>query len=101
MSGYHLSKRADADIAGIADFTIKKFGIKQARIYRDGLEASFRKLAKDPQRGRSAGHLAPGLRRLNFESHVIFFLSDEYGTLIVRVLHQRMAFEQHSMTSDE
>ena len=37
---------------------------------------------------------------MNFESHVIFFLHDEAGVLIVRVLHQRMALERHLMTDE-
>jgi plasmid stabilization system protein ParE len=32
---------------------------------------------------------------------VIFFLHDENGVLIVRILHQRMAFKRHRMTDDE
>ena len=101
MCQYRLSKLADSDIAGIADYTIRQFGIQQARRYRDGLETIFRRLAEYPNSGRSAGHLAPGLRRMNFESHVIFFLHDGAGVLIVRILHQRMAFKRHRMTDEE
>ena len=101
MCKHRLSKRADSDIAGIADYTIRQFGIRQARRYRDGLGKIFRKLAEYPNSGRSAGQLAPRLRRMNFESHVIFFLHDEGGVLIVRILHQRMAFKRHPMTDDE
>ena len=86
------------DLAGIADYTIRQFGIKQARHCRDGLERMLLKLAEYPNSGRSAAHLAPRLRRMNFESHVIFFRHDEAGVLIVRILHQRMAFRRHPMT---
>jgi toxin ParE1/3/4 len=101
MSGYRLSKRTEFDIAGIADYTIRQFGIQQARRYRDGLEKIFCQLAEYPNSGRSAEYLAPKLRRMNFESHVIFFRHDDAGVLIVRVLHQRMVFKRHSMTDDE
>ena len=101
MHKHRLSKRADSDIAGIADYTVKQFGIRQARRYRDGLEKIFLRLVEYPNSGRSAWHLAPGLRRMNFESHAIFFLHGEGGVLIVRVLHQRMAFKRHPMTDDE
>ncbi len=101
MGQYRLSKRADSDIAEIADYTIRQFGIKQARRYRDGLEKIFRRLAEYPNSGRSAGHLAPRLSRMNFESHVIFFLHDEAGVLIARVLHQSMAFTRHPLSDDE
>jgi toxin ParE1/3/4 len=59
MGQYRLSKRADSDITEIADYTIRQFGLKQARRYRDGLEKIFRRLAEYPNSGRSAGHLAP------------------------------------------
>src|ERR1700722_2267423 len=101
MYKHRLSKRADSDIAGIADYTIRQFGINQARRYRDGLEKIFRRLAEYPNSGRSAGHLAHRLRRINFESHVIFFLHEDDGVLIVRILHQRMAFKRHLMTNDK
>jgi toxin ParE1/3/4 len=101
MRKYRLSKQADSDIAGIANYTIRQFGVKQARRYRDGFEKVFRRLAEYPNSGRSAGHLAPRLRRMNFESHVIFFLHDEDGVLIVRILHQRMDFKRHSVADDE
>ncbi|HZQ47368.1 MAG TPA: type II toxin-antitoxin system RelE/ParE family toxin [Verrucomicrobiae bacterium] len=101
MYRYRLSRLAESDLAGIADYTIRQFGIKQARRYRDGLEKIFLRLAEYPNSGRSAGHLASRLRRMNFESHVIFFLHDEDGVLIVRILHQRMAFKRHPMTDDE
>lgn len=38
---------------------------------------------------------------MNFASHVIFFLRDEHGVLIVRILDQRMAFEGHSLMDPE
>jgi len=38
---------------------------------------------------------------MNFESHVIFFLHDGDGVLVVRILHQRMAFKRHTMTDDK
>jgi toxin ParE1/3/4 len=101
VARYRLSKRAVADIAEIAGYTIQKFGLAQARRYRDGLEATFFTLAELPPRMRSAEHLAPRLWRLNYKSHVIFFRADEEGALVVRVLHQRMAFERHPMTGSE
>ena len=47
MPEYRLSQRADADIIEIATYTIKHFGIVQARRYRDGLERVFQTLLLD------------------------------------------------------
>ena len=100
MPEYRLSLSADADIAEIADYTIKTFGIEQAHRYRDGLERTFQMLAKYPKRGRNAAQFAPGLRRWEYDSHVIFYVPDEQGVLIARVLHNRMDFERHEMGDD-
>ena len=100
MARFRLSVRAAADMDGIADYTILKFGIQQARRYRDGLENAFQMLAEDRLRSRTAEELTPHLRRANYESHVIFFMRDKAGIFIVRILHQRMEFERHTITGD-
>ena len=41
MRELRLSRRADTDLADIADFTIATFGTAQARKYRDQLRACF------------------------------------------------------------
>lgn len=64
MNKLVLSRRADKDIADIADYTIGQFGIKQARLYRNGLEELFQTLLEYPQQGRAAAELAPKLRRI-------------------------------------
>ena len=48
MADYRLTSRAEADLAGIADYTIETFGIEQARRYRDEFETRFENLAANP-----------------------------------------------------
>jgi toxin ParE1/3/4 len=79
MAEYRLSKRAYADIVGIGDYTIERFGIEQARRYRDRLEDAFQALADHPGRGRPADDVAPGLRRWNYQSHAVFFRLESRG----------------------
>ena len=92
-SNFHVGRvfeeRARKILAGIADYTIEAFDIEQARRYRDDLEACFRNLAENPQLGRSAEALAPGLRRLKHRAHAVFYAEDTDGVLIVRILHTR------------
>ncbi len=95
MADYRLSSRADTDLAGIADYTLETFGIEQARRYRDGLDADFQILADNPLLGQSADHFAPQLRRLEHQSHVIFYVPKNYGALIVRILHTSMEASRH------
>ena len=95
MADVHLSPRAETDLAEIADYTIETFGVGQARRYRDDLDACFRNLARNPRLGRSVEWLAPGLRRFEHRSHVVFYAEHGGGVLIVRVLHVRMDVARH------
>ena len=90
MADFRLSTRAAADLGGIARHTIETFGVEQARRYRDDLEACFRTLAENPRLGRSAERLRPGLRRFEHRLHAVFYMQDEDGVLIVRILHARI-----------
>jgi toxin ParE1/3/4 len=67
--------------------------LEQAQDYLTGLHSHFQALAEHPMYGRSASHLAPGLRRTEYQSHVVFYQPQSYGVLIVRVLHERMDIE--------
>ena len=95
MADYRLSSRTQADLAGIADYTIETFGLRQARRYRDEVEACFRNLAENPRLGRLTERLAPGLRRFEHRSHVVFYTECNDGVLIIRVLHVRMDASLH------
>ena len=96
MAEYRLSKRAEKDLAEIADYTIETFGIEQSRRYRDGLNTCFQTLADNPILGRSATlPLAPELRRYEYQSHVVFYMPEVRDILIVRVLHKSMDAPRH------
>ena len=95
MGDYRLTSRAESDLAKIADYTIGKFGIDQARRYRDALESCFQTIANNPKLGREADKLAPKLRCHQHKSHMVFYLPETQGVLIVRVLHENRDFEQH------
>lgn len=90
MTDYSLSSQAASDLDGIYEYTIVTFGLSQARNYLTGLHECFRMLADNPLYGRSATELATNLRRLEYQSHIVFYVPREQGVLIVRVLHQSM-----------
>ncbi len=95
MADYSLSSKAAADLSGIYEYTILNFGLKPARDYLTGLHERFESLAGNPMQGRSASELSPDLRRLEFESHVVFYVPKAKGIRIVRVLHQNMDMKRH------
>ncbi|MCB2088169.1 MAG: type II toxin-antitoxin system RelE/ParE family toxin [Sphingomonadaceae bacterium] len=90
-----ISRQAANDLGTIADYTIAEFGIEQARKYRDQLQACFASLLDNPYLGRSAEEIAPRLRRIRQQAHVIFYVPTANDILIVRVLHHSMDFERH------
>ena len=90
MADYRLSRRAATDLEAIAAFSIDRFGIKQARRYRDELIACFSNLVTNPSLGRRAEQLAKGLRRFEHGSHIIFYTREGDDVFVVRVLHYRM-----------
>jgi toxin ParE1/3/4 len=95
MASYSLSSKAAADLEGIYEYTILHFGLEQARVYLLGLHERFQVLAEQPMQGRKADELAPGLRRVEYQSHVVFYIPKDHGIRIVRVLHQRMDVTRH------
>ncbi|MEN7537603.1 type II toxin-antitoxin system RelE/ParE family toxin [Aurantiacibacter flavus] len=95
MRELHLSRRADNDLLDIAHYTVVEFGPEQARKYRDQFRACFASLLDNPLLGRSAEDIAPGLRRIRQQAHVVFYVPSDAAILIVRVLHHSMDFERH------
>lgn len=95
MNRLVLSSRADKDLAGIADYTIEQFGIEQARHYRNGLEKLFQTLLEYPLQGRPATELAPKLRRIEYQSHSVFYIATKNTIRIVRILHHSMDAQKH------
>ena len=72
MAVYKLSLKADADLAGVYEYTILNFGSEPARAYLLGLHERFAALAEQPMQGRSAQEFAPNLRRFEYQSHIVF-----------------------------
>ena len=95
MAGYRLTPKAADDLDGIYEYTITNFGLGQARDYLNGPHRRFGDLAERPALGRGADRLAPELRRYPYRSHVVFYMLENEGVLIVRVLHESMDAPRH------
>ena len=85
MAKYRLLKAAEMDIAHIAEYTIRNFGIKQARVYRDGLFKSFEIIALFPLIGSSQQHTKKNIRR-HVQHHSIYYRVDANEIIIYRIL---------------
>lgn len=99
VSDYRLSRRAATDLEIVAAYTIKQFGIEQARVYLNSLKSCLQRLANQPEMGRKAEQLAPGLRRFEHRAHIIFYTVDESELYVVRILHSRMDVRRYFQRS--
>jgi toxin ParE1/3/4 len=95
-NNYLLSVRASEDIRNIAKFSIEKFGILQADIYRIGLTSFLNDLGKTPEIGREyiaiKGRM---LSRFRFKAHTIFYHPVDGKIFVVRILGNKMSFIKH------
>ena len=95
MSGYLLSPRAQADLEEIWDYSVEIWGTDRAERYVRDLWEGIKYLAANPKRGRSCDEVRAGYRKYAIGSHFVFYRVTARGIDVVRILHQRMDFEQH------
>ncbi len=95
MARVRFSRLAESDLAAIREFSIERWGKRQARQYLEMLEKCCTQLQKSPNLGRPCAEIRRGLRRIECESHVVFFEVDDSGIFILRVLHHSMIPEKH------
>ena len=95
MGKYEFSKLTESDIDRIYEYGILNYGRAQAQDYLLGLHDQFQILADSKLFGRSAEQLAPNLRKLEYESDVIYYLPQDDGVFIVRVIGKWMNPQNH------
>ena len=97
---FRLSRRAEADLLSIAEYTLRTWGENQTVRYLDELESCCRMLADRPALGRACEDVRPGLRRMECGRHVVFYRKDAGGILVSRILHQRMLPERQAIEDE-
>jgi toxin ParE1/3/4 len=90
---FRTSPQADEDIADLYVAGAARFGVAQAERYQDGLFSAFKMLAENPLMARERCELAPPVRLHPYQAHMIVYVEEGAGVLIVRVLHGRQDWE--------
>ena len=90
MASVRIAKPAKSDLRAIGRYTRGRWNRAQARRYLGELDACFHRLAENPQLGRSAESVRPGLWRIEQGRHVIFYRRTADGIRVIRILHDRM-----------
>jgi len=102
VSGFRLSKRAQADVDGIGSYTRDRWNANQATRYLTALDTCFHRLAEGPLLyGRACDNIRPGYRRAEEGSHVVFYKLDGTSILVVRILHRSMLPKRYLKPADE
>ena len=96
-----LTHAADADIEGILEFGLERFGLEQALAYYDGLEQQLHAVAEDPHRYPMVAQVRPGYRRCVHGSHSVYFRINDDEVLVVRVLGRQHPAHALALVEDE
>ena len=97
MATFRFSHRAEADLWGIGDYTLRKWGKAQTVLYLKEMEICCQMLADNPALGRHSDEVRSGLRRFECGKHVVFYRQVPGGILISRILHQTMLPDRHTI----
>jgi toxin ParE1/3/4 len=93
MGRFRLSRRAEVGL--LSDYTLHKWGKAQAARYIGELEVCCQTLADNLALGRLCDHVRPGLHRHEPGTHVVFYRLERGGSVVSRVLHQRILPDRH------
>lgn len=90
-----FSPAAEADIEGIWDFTVERWGRDQAVRYIRDIKATSAGIADGRIHVRSADDIREGYKQAACGAHMIYFLDDSDGIAVIRILHQSMDVDRH------
>ena len=91
MPSFKVTRKAQADLILVGQFTEKEWEKTQRNSYLKQLDRCFNQIAETPEIGTSCEYIKAGYRKFPQGSHVIFYRLDNKSTVeIVRVLHKRM-----------
>ena len=106
MPACRLTEAADRDIADILGETLRRFGPVQFERYATFIERAAELVAERPDRpgSRPRTDLGEGVRAYHIEhatsrqgaaAHMLYYVVDDEGVLILRILHERMEPAHH------
>ncbi len=87
MANFYFTEQAEKDLEAIIDFTLQRWGSVQSHTYIDTLQETAQILADNHLLGTERDGLSHGLRSFPYQSHLLFYVIQQEGITIVRVLH--------------
>lgn len=85
---------AERDFTNIGPRSERLWGKTRTRAYLEEVERKIVAIVENPMLGHDAELGRPGLRRIAAGREVIFYTFDEHEVQIVRILYDRMNFDE-------
>jgi len=98
---YKLTTAAKNDLKEIWQYTVEKWGEKQAENYIYQLEKKFKELIKTPKLGRSRLEIRKGYRSLPEGKHISFYRVVDNIIEVIGIPHANMDVETHLLQQAE
>lgn len=90
-----LSRRAQADLDDIRDYSVERYGVARAIAYLDAIEQAFRLILEYSEIGPEHDGIGEAVRSYPAEEHRIYYRHDAERVFVLRVLHKRMDAGRH------
>ena len=95
MTGYYLSPAAEADVNHIWNYTVEKWGVRQATSYVGDIRDVCAALSQGTHVSRPVT-IRNGYHKAIVGTHMVYFRrSSDASIIVVRILHQSMDVERH------
>lgn len=86
---FRLTRKAEDDLTRLYLSGVRDFGFDRAEAYISELTGKFALLAENPAMARLREDITPPVRIHPHRAHIVVFLEDEAGILIIRIRHGR------------
>jgi len=90
-----ISNLAQQDLAAIEKYTRDKWGVHQADIYLEQIQAKVFSLLEQPYLGTTRADISSGYRCLQEGKHLIFYYLEQEAINIIGIPHSRMDLKKH------
>lgn len=88
-----VSQEAKNDLVDIAEYTQKKWGVRQRQKYIGLIQGQFKHIAQNPLACRKRTEYNPQIRISHVGQHLVVYLIIDEDILVIRVLHGSADFE--------
>lgn len=95
MSRWSPSRKAQADLVEIWDYTAKQWSVTQADDYIRRIERALSEAVSGSPLAQQMDDVRQGYWRIKSGRHMCYFVRRSDGIRVIRILHERMDVDGH------